>query len=321
MKAIISAITFLILVLVVLVFCKNQYVKPKLTEINIVTKGAGIGQTGGGVIEKSFISPKPYKVADAFEDVKIEKVYYTPMALEKTLPITMERDDNAQVSFTTNALFSLNAEKAHVTVVKFKNYSFEMQRILGKIMQYRLSKKSFGFKQAVSSNEELTVEELEKLNDFSDRTAIASELQSAFVEEFNKSFPDFPMIDMQQLPESKEKRTQALHNASFYFNGLALTSIDIDPELTKPFHKIAVSQYRTLKAEINKNIANTKGKIRVKQSENMAAAIRLEAQSITDELMEHLSRDVVLNAVENPDIDAILFVEINPDMSINFDNE
>ncbi len=319
MKIITSVVCVIAVLVGGSVFMKNQYVTPKVSEINIVTKGAGLGQTGGGVIEKSFISPKPYKVADAFEDVKVEKAYYTPISLVKTLPITMERDDNAQVSFTTNALFSLNAEKAYITVVKFKNYKYEMERILGKVMQYRLSKKSFGFKEAVSADTELSIEKLEKLNDFSDRTEIAKELRIAFVENFNKSFPESPMVDMQLLPSDLKERQKQLKEAAFYFNGLGLTSIDIDPDLTQPFEKIAISKYRTLKAEISKDISNTKGKIRVQKSKNTAQAIRLEAGSVTSDLMEHLSRDVVLGAVENVNVDTTLFIEINPDLSINFD--
>lgn len=297
----------------------NKYTKPKVSEVHIVTKGAGLGKTGGGVIPQSFISPMPHKVAGMFEKVNVEKVYYTPTTLQKTLPVTMERDDNVQVSFTVKGLISINAEKAHVTIVKFKNYEFEMQRILGKVMQYKLSKKSFGFKAIVSSDSDLNLEEVEKMNDFSDRVSIADDLRNAFIVEFNKSFPEFAIVDMLQLPESKEERAKLFSSASFYLNGLALTSIDIDEKLTKPFERIAVAQYRTKKAEITKDIKNTKGLIGVQKSANEAAAIRLEGGSVTPELMSHLSREVVLNAAKNPDVDAVLFIEINPDMSINFD--
>lgn len=320
MKSNIFFTVFAVITLFVLGGC-SKYTKPKVSEIHIVTKGAGLGQTGGGVIPQSFISPMPYNVAGQFEKVSVEKAYYTPIPLVKQLPVTMERDDNVQVSFTSSALFSLNAEQAHVTVVKFKNYKYEMERILGKVMQYKLSKKSFGFKQVVSSDEDLSIEELEKMNDFSDRVSVADELREAFIVEFNKSFPDFLIVDMQQLPESKQEREKVLSQAAFYFNGLALISIDIDTTLTKPFERIAVSQYRTKKAELMKEIKNTQGKIKVQQSENLAAGIRLEAQSVTNELMTHLSREVVLQAVENPDVSATLFVEINPDMSINFDSK
>lgn len=299
----------------------SKYDKPKVSEVHILTKGAGIGSTGGGVIEKSYISPKPYNVAGFTEDLKIEKVYYTPISLVKSLPITMEKDDNVQVSFTSNALVSINADIAYITVVKFKNYKFEMERILGKVMQYKLSKKSFGFKEVISSNKELTLEELDALNDFSDRNSIADDLRIAFLSEFNKSFPDFKLVDMQTLPENKKERKELLKNASFYFNGLALTSIDIDKDLIKPFEKNAVSEYRTKKAEISKDIKDVIGKTRVKKSENMAAAIDLQSKSVTDEVMSYLSRDIVVGAVENPSINATLFLEINPDMSINFDNK
>lgn len=299
----------------------SKYSEPKVSEIHIATKGAPLGETGGGVLPKSYISPKPYNLAGFTENLKIEKVYYTPMTLSKVLPITMERDDNAQVTFRTDGLVSLNGEKAHDTVVKFKNYKYEMERILGKVMQYKLSKKSFGFKAAVSSDKELTIEELEKLNEFSDRVRISDDLRVAFVLEFNKSFPKFPLVDMQVLPDNKEKRIDLLKNASFYFNGLALTSIDIDDNLIKPFEKIAVSQYRTKKAQVTKDIKNTKGKIRVQDSLNLVAGIKQEAKSVTNEVMSHLSREVVLGAVENKDIDVSLFIEINPDMSINFDDK
>ena len=297
----------------------SKYTKPKVSEIHIVTKGAGLGQTGGGVIDKSFISPMPHSVGGFFESVSVEKAYYTPQTLAKTLAITMEQDDNVQVSFSVNGLFSLNAELAHKTVVSFKNYEHEMERILGKVIQYKLSKKTFGFKQFVSSDENLSIEMLDQLNDFSDRASIADELRNAFVTEFNKSFPNFMIVDMQQLPDSKEEREQILSKAAFYFNGLALTSIDIDPKLTEPFERIAVSQYRTKKAALVTEIKDTKGKIKVQKSQNLAAAIRLEAGSVTDRLMTHLSREVVLHAVENPDVNATVFIPINPDMSIDLD--
>lgn len=312
----------LVILIGIYMFMWDKVIEPTLGETLTVKVGAAAMQTGGETLEKAFDTPSPSHVASATQNIEIVRDIYTPKSFTVTNNINMEKDDNASVEYSFSVLYGNNTAKNYAVLTKFHIYEREMKRILSEVMQNRIRKMSHGFKVSTTDIENDTgINDFSKNNEFTSRDLIRKDIKSDFIESFNKTYPKFTILDTSNLPEDKVERLALMNKASFYLYDLTFSGMVIDPELIAPFEKIALKPYKIKMAEIISKINDTQGKIDTQKGKNEAVALKLEAKTISDELLGYISRDVVIKASNTPGIESIIYMPINPDLSISFSNK
>ena len=287
---------FLTAFFVVLMLAGCEYSNPTIGAVEVVKKGAGIGQEGGGIVEKTFYGSQVELVAGIGEKAQVTSDIYTPQSVIADLKINMERDRNTLVTYKFLLSFSLNIENAYNTISEFPAYSTQIDRILEEVSQNIIMEKSQGLTIVTEKIKGSKNHTGFSKSDFDDRVAIANEILKAFKVKFAQSFPRYAN--------------------NFNFHYLSLLNMEFDKDAIKPLERIAISEQKKQEAELQKDVKDLEGQLKVAESENEALALEIEAKSVTDEVIAYKSWGIVIDSFNKNDLKKTVILRLNPDLSI-----
>ncbi|MEA3387318.1 MAG: hypothetical protein U9Q66_02850 [Patescibacteria group bacterium] len=274
-----------------------EYSNPTMGTVEVVKKGAAMGKEGGGVIEQTFFGSQKNQVSGFSSSAQITADLYTPQAVVADLQINMEKDRNTLVTYKFILSFSLAIEPAYMTISEFPAYANQIDRILEEVAQNIIMGKSQGLTIVTvkDKNSKKSHTGFSK-SDFDDRVAISNEILNAFKLKFAKSFPKY--------------------SNNFHWHYLTLDSMAFDKDAIKPLERIAISEQKKQEAELKRDVKDLEGQLKVVHSENEALALKVEADSVTDEVIAYKSWKVVNGSWKNKNIKKKVILRLNPDLSI-----
>jgi hypothetical protein len=287
---------FCLIVTLTLMGCGN-YEEVGFGEVLNVSKGAAWKSKGGGMdYEPKY--PGTNFISELTVDYRVIRVCTTPQIIPvRDLPVMMSNMRNAEVKFTPELHFMVNARKSAYVTENFRDYAKELKSIFRESAWRILSTLDMGLDVEVySDDEDKPKKVIPKDQSFDSREAVATRILDEFIVTFAKKHPEY--IDC------------------FIFLGVVQGNVDFRGKVLTALEESVTKQYEAEVLIVKGEAQVLEGRLKTAESDADLAAAEKEAGVLDDKVISYLGDGILKKIFSNPFLKTVAIIPIADDGTV-----